>query len=165
METRGNLRFVKSGGPDWLIIGSERGLYALHLPDRPLVPLGNPLPIHSGTCINDGAVGPNGQIALAISYLDELRPMGGFFLQEPDGWLCLHDQVTIANGPAFSVDGDLIYTSDTLNKRIFSYHTIDKKLMLHLDLRKSSGYPDGVFMSSVGLLYVSVLGGCVRQCL
>ena len=159
LETKGNLRFVKSGGPDRLIIGSERGLYALYLPDRRLVPLGDPLPIHSGTCINDGAVGPNGQIVLAISDLDEVRPIGGFFLQEPGGWACFHDQVRIANGPAFSVDGDLIYTSDTLNKRIFSYHMIDKKLMPYLDLRKFSGYPDGVFMSSAGLLYVSFWAG------
>ena len=159
LETRGNLRFVKSGSADRLMIGSERGLYELRLSDRQLISLEDSLPIHSGTCINDGAVGPNGQIVLAISDVDESRPIGGFFLRQPDGWACIQDQVTIANGPVFSMDGDLIYTSDTLNKQIYSYDMIDKKLAPYLDLRKFAGYPDGLFISPAGLLYISFWEG------
>lgn len=116
LKTKGNLRFVKSGDEDTLIIGSERGLYRFQISTQKLTILTDTLPLDVTTCINDGDVGPDGTVVIAVSDIKEAEPLGGFYILDSTGWMCIWDQVIVANGPAFSSDGNTLFLSDTFGQ-------------------------------------------------
>ncbi|MEO0818689.1 MAG: SMP-30/gluconolactonase/LRE family protein, partial [Pseudomonadota bacterium] len=101
LETKGNLRFVKSLNTTHLIVASECGLYRFGIEERQLTPIGGALPLSKGTCLNDGAVHPSGTIAIAVSDIDESDPTGGFYVLSGDDWTCIRRNIVIGNGPAF----------------------------------------------------------------
>ncbi|MEO1108936.1 MAG: SMP-30/gluconolactonase/LRE family protein [Pseudomonadota bacterium] len=159
LKTKGNLRFVKSLDAAHLIVGSERGLYRLEIETGMLTAVGGTLPLTDQTCINDGAIHPNGAIAIALSDIAEHAPTGGFYLLGPDGWTCILGEVVIGNGPAFSQDGSSLFLSDTLGQRILRYDLATGKSEGFVDLSDGDGLPDGLFVSQSGDLWVSFWAG------
>ncbi|WP_083714821.1 SMP-30/gluconolactonase/LRE family protein [Phaeobacter inhibens] len=159
LNSKGNLRFVKTLDANTLIVGSEKGLYRFGIKNRQLTPIGGSLPLANRTCINDGAVHPNGTVAIAVSDQAETNRIGGFYLLEWGTWRCILNEIIIANGPAFSADGRKLYLSDTIGKRIFCYQIDEGLHTVHLDLTSAKGYPDGLLLTDTEELWVSFWDG------
>ncbi|WP_422383884.1 SMP-30/gluconolactonase/LRE family protein [Roseibium album] len=159
LETDGNLRFVKSQSDSALLVGSERGIYQFDIGTAILAEFGNPPPLSADTCINDGAIGPDGEVVVAISDQNEEMPLGGFYKLSDGTWDCIHDRVIVANGPAFSPCGRMLYLSDTFGRCIFRYEFETGLTERFCDLSDREGYPDGLFATPNGDLLVSYWGG------
>jgi len=154
LETEGNLRFVQSAETN-LLIGSERGLYLFDPETDILTDYGPDLPLSPETCINDGALGPEGTVVIAISDLSEEQPLGGFYKLSAEGWACIEANIIVANGPAFSPCGDYLYMSDTFGRRILKHDIAYEHNTVFCDLSDRKGYPDGLITTPAGALCVS----------
>lgn len=159
LATNGNLRFLAARNTCSLVIGSERGLYDYDLKEQTLIPIYHPLPLLPDTVINDGTVSPTGQIVIAVSDVHETNPCGGFFHMPNDVWEPLKGNIIVANGPAFSADGSMLYMSDTLNKRILRYHTKTRTFGEDITFIEQEGFPDGLYMDHMNCLNISFWGG------
>ncbi len=159
LETDGNLRFVKTVSDTLLLVGSERRIYEYNLETEMLAPFESLPPLTDATCINDGAIGPGGRIVVAVSDLKEENAIGGFFLLEDQSWSLIADGMVVANGPAFSPCGRMLYLSDTFGRRILRYSLEGRSIDLFCDLSDRDGYPDGLFTDPQGNLFISYWAG------
>ena len=164
LKTEGNLRFVQSAETN-LLIGSERGLYLFDPETDILTNYGPDLPLSPETCINDGALGPEGTVVVAISDLSEEQPLGGFYKLSAEGWACIEANIIVANGPAFSPCGDFLYMSDTFGRRILKHDIPNEHSTVFCDLSDRKGYPDGLVTTPAGALCVGYWAGAAVEVL
>ena len=116
------------------------------------------VPAGSGRRTNDGAVDPQGRFLIGTlafdgeSAAEELRRL------EPDGALTTLDaDLTLSNGLAWSSEGALLYSVDTLRKTIFVREYRDGAER-HVHLTIDDGYPDGIAIDVEDHLWVALWG-------
>lgn len=118
--------------------------------------------------INDAKVDRQGRLWLATAHRDETDPVGGVYrvpgdAAGPERVERVASGFVVANGPAFSVSGDLCYVSDSMGSRILEYRVTpdgrlaDGRVLLRLD--EDEGFPDGITVDSEGGLWVAHWGG------
>ena len=124
------------------------------------------LPVGAGRRLNDGACDPAGR--LLVGSLDLTGPGGTEILcrLEDDGRLTvLDDDLGLSNGLAWSPDGGLLYSVDTLPGTVWvrGYDPVTGAVgrrRRHLDV---DGLPDGLCVDTDGNLWIAVWGqGQVR---
>lgn len=125
------------------------------------------LPEGSGRRLNDGACDPAGRFLVGTLAGD---PTGRETLHriEDDGSLTtLDDDLTLSNGLAWSPDGAVMYSVDTLAGvvRARDYDpatgaTGPRRDLLHVE----PGWPDGLRVDAGGNLWVAVWGGSQVRC-
>lgn len=113
--------------------------------------------------LNDGKVGPDGRFY--VGQADMQNGRGRFFRMDADGALtALLGNQHISNGLAWSLDGRVLYHTDTRNQTIDSYAfqtetgTLGSRSVA-VDLKNENGRPDGFTIDAEGNLWVAMIFG------
>ena len=143
-----------------LMVGLNDGLWRL----SPDLLLGEPVARVAGLppdCrLNDGACDPAGRLWLASMHRQGKAALGGLYRLDPDGhgaWV--DDGYKIANGPAISADGRVLYLADSPLRVIYRLvldgrgERADKSVFVRFG--EDEGYPDGMTLDSTGHLWVA----------
>jgi sugar lactone lactonase YvrE len=148
--------------PDIVIAGFKSGLARLHLWGGEIQPLVSPEPEKPGNRINDGHVGPDGNLYFGTMDDAEENPTGAFWRWDGKELKRFHGGITVTNGPASSHDGQILYTTDTTNQIIYA-HTLGDDLpgepnrFAHFE--EGWGHPDGMTVDAQGHVWVCHWGG------
>jgi sugar lactone lactonase YvrE len=127
------------------------------------------LPAHSGRRLNDGACDPAGRFLVGTLSLGDPTGRETLHRIEDDGSLTtLDDDLTLSNGLAWSPDGAVMYSVDTLAGvvRARPYDPVTgapgpRTDLLHVE----AGWPDGMRVDVDGNLWVAIWGGGQVRCL
>jgi sugar lactone lactonase YvrE len=120
--------------------------------------------ILSGTASrsNDGACDPAGRFLIGTYHFDERENQDTLQRLEYDGTLSLIDtDLSISNGLAWSIDGTLMYSTDSAKGIIWvrdydvSTGEVGKR---RPHVKIASGYPDGIALDSRGNLWIAIWG-------
>lgn len=147
--------------PDIVIAGFKSGLARFNLWGGQIEPLVSPEPDKPGNRINDGHVGPDGHLYFGTMDDGETAPTGAFWRWDGASLMRFRDGIRITNGPAFSPDGGIIYTVDTLARTIHAQDLGpdgpgDARLLVQFD--QAAGNPDGICVDEEAHLWVSHWG-------
>jgi sugar lactone lactonase YvrE len=113
--------------------------------------------------MNDGVCDRAGRFwAVSMAY-DNTPSAGGLYRVDPDGTVTLAlSGLTVANGPAFSADGETMYLASSTDGRIDVYTLADDgsldvgRQFVQLDSALS---PDGMTVDDEGYLWVAIWDG------
>lgn len=144
------------------------GLAALTLADGTTRALSTPFAGLPELIPNDGAVDPTGRLWFGTSHREESDPRGILF-RTSDGrrFEPADAGFAVCNGPAFNVDGTVLYASDTAQGVVYAYD-LDGDGVLH-DRRPfarlpEGELPDGLTVDAEGGVWVAHWGGgCVTR--
>lgn len=148
--------------PDMVIAGFKSGLVRLHLFGGQMQALAAPEPDKPGNRINDGHVGPDG--TLYFGTMDDAgeKPTGAFWRWDGERLASFRDGIVVANGPATSPDGRILYATDTQGGIIHA-HTLEggvpgpSRPLIRFE--EGWGHPDGMAVDAQGHLWVCHWGG------
>jgi sugar lactone lactonase YvrE len=117
---------------------------------------------------NDGATDPAGRFLIGTLALDDREGEEKLLRWELDGSLTVIDSdLTLSNGLAWSPDGTLMYSTDTIPGIIWvrDYDPGSREVGERREhLRISNGVPDGICVDARGYLWVAIWGrGEVRS--
>lgn len=118
--------------------------------------------------LNDGAVGPDGSLWFCSKNEPETAASGTWFR-----WTGVGDPVpfdegyVVANGPAFSMDGQTLYHCDTAAGRIL-WRSVSAsgdvgENRVFATVEPADGYPDGVAVDDEGCLWVGLYAGSAAR--
>ena len=163
-ETVGAVAVADDGG---LLVAAQEHLVVLS-PDGARVDGPRVVPSGEPRRLNDGATDPAGRFLVGTLCLGEPTGREVLVRLEHDGTLTtLDDDLTLSNGLAWSPDGTLLYSVDTLRHVI---HVRDYDAGTGAvgerreHLRVEPGYPDGIAADASGHLWVAVWGaGAVHR--
>ena len=124
-----------------------------------------PHPSFSEAPPNDVCVDPEGRIWVATADRLESRPNAGLFLLSARGaWHPLVTALTVANGPAFSKDGDTLFLADSPRGVIYRFcvdarsRALDNRLVF-ATVPPEEGFPDGLAIDAAGCPWSARWGG------
>ncbi len=151
------------GDSDHLIAVVQGGIALYNLPNKTYQII-NDLNIqwenHRG---NDGAVDPKGNIWLSSTHMDHLEGEGDLYRFNAFGELeKMLPSVSISNGPCWTLDGKLMFHTDSGSRVIKSYTLEESRLSeaeATIKIGEEFGYPDGMAMDQNGILWVAIWGG------
>lgn len=116
---------------------------------------------------NDGKVDPVGRFVFDSANLPQpgLAPQGGLYSLDPSGNLLVLDrEITIGNGPCWSLDGRTLYHGDSMRYEIHAYDydigsgaASNKRVFA--DTSDLGGIPDGATVDSDGCIWVAICEG------
>ncbi|MFJ9245122.1 SMP-30/gluconolactonase/LRE family protein [Streptomyces sp. NPDC101776] len=160
-----------SGRPGAWIAAAGTGI-ALLTPDGTLEWLDRPedrTPVPSR--MNDGVADPAGRFWAGSMAYDGTHGAGSLYRTDPDGTVVrVLDGLTIANGPAFTADGTVLYFADTAVGTILRCRVdpVSGGLVggpeVFARLGDGEGGPDGMTVDVEGCLWVAIWGaGGVRR--
>ncbi|MFI6072098.1 SMP-30/gluconolactonase/LRE family protein [Actinoplanes sp. NPDC051343] len=153
-----------SGRPDAWLAAAGTG-FSLIEGDR-VRPLAAPPPVTDRPWrMNDGVADPAGRFWAGSMACDQSPRAGALYRLDPDGRVhtVLRD-LTIANGPAFSPDGRVMYLSDTPLGHVDRFDVDPATGELSgrapfLRINPDQGSPDGITVDAAGYLWVALFGG------
>lgn len=155
-----------SGG---FVVGLQSGFYRLGLEPFRLELIVNPQPERPGNRLNDAKADRHGRIwAGSMPFAEQPStnwpPSGSLYCLDPSGRITRHDDgITIANGPAFSPDGTVMYHTDSRIGQVWKFAmNADGSLgprELHLQLETANGAPDGMTCDREGGLWIAFYSG------
>jgi sugar lactone lactonase YvrE len=126
------------------------------------------VPAGVGRRLNDGSTDPAGRFLVGSLSLGGNSHGEVLVRLEPDGQVTpLDEDLTLSNGLAWSADGSLMYSVDTLRHTVFvrdydaaSGAVGERRVHVRLD----DGFPDGIALDAANHLWVAVWGaGEVRR--
>ncbi|WEH13347.1 SMP-30/gluconolactonase/LRE family protein [Streptomyces sp. VNUA24] len=121
--------------------------------------------------MNDGVADPAGRFWAGSMAYDATPGAGSLYRTDADGTVVrVLDGLTIANGPAFTADGTVMYLADTAVGTVLRCRVDPVSGDLRgapetfARLRKDEGSPDGMTVDAEGCLWVALWGaGTVRR--
>lgn len=129
----------------------------------PLVALETELPNNR---FNDGCSDTRGQFWFGSMDGNQQNPSGSFYRMDRHGdieQVKSFGQVCITNGPAFSLDGDWIYFTDSVERKVFRAPLDQDGLAgtaeLHIQFTEQDGFPDGMCTDTDGGLWICHFAG------
>lgn len=150
--------------PDIVLVGLKSGLARLDLRSggRPELLL-RPEPDRSGNRLNDGCAGPGGTILFSSLHDAHREPTGRFYACDGARLTAFGGETVVANGPAFDPVRNLVYATDTTNRRIYR-HAVDPGGRpgpgeVFVTLSEGAGHPDGSAVDAESHLWVCHWGG------
>jgi sugar lactone lactonase YvrE len=169
---RGQLSFdetvaaVVSASDGRLLVAGQRHLYRVETASRH--ELAAIVPPGKRSRLNDGACDPAGRFLVGSMALDRRRGEECLYRVGPDGAVAIvDDDLTLSNGLAWSPDGSLLYSIDTVPGVVWSrpYDAgIGSWGARAALLRFSEGFPDGVCVDTSGNLWIAVWGAGEVRC-
>jgi D-xylonolactonase len=118
-----------------------------------------------GNRFNDGKVDENGRYWAGSMDDGEKLETGSLYRLDSD--LCVHkmdDNYAITNGPAFSLDGNTLYHTDTAKRTIYAFDVSadgainNKRVFVKLEAEED-GNPDGMTVDSENCIWLSHFAG------
>ncbi|HSU49878.1 MAG TPA: SMP-30/gluconolactonase/LRE family protein [Segetibacter sp.] len=150
---------------DGIIAALKSGFSFIDVENKKIHHLGDPEEHMSGNRFNDGKCDPMGRFWAGSMSLKEEGTTGSVYTLHPD--LSIEkkvDDVTIANGIAWSLDHNTFYFIDSPTLTVASYKydnatgaISDRKVVLTFDA--SEGFPDGMTIDHEGMLWIAHWGG------
>ncbi|MEL6360689.1 MAG: SMP-30/gluconolactonase/LRE family protein [Pseudomonadota bacterium] len=122
-----------------------------------------------GNRFNDGKIDPYGYyIAGTMENAETFKTPGSWWQLKPDsGVLRLATDFLICNGPTYSVDGKMIFLTDSARQTVFRARLAEggiEELAPYLQFEEKDGYPDGMEVDREGCLWIAFWdGNCVRR--
>lgn len=114
---------------------------------------------------NDCKADRFGRLWVGSSHAKETDPRGALWCVLPNGKCFLGDVgFAVSNGPAFSLDGRIMYFNDSVGKKTFAYDISpddpmprNRRVLISYTLEE--GMPDGLTVDAEGNLWVAHWGG------
>lgn len=151
---------VRSTSGDLLVAGQEQLLLVTSAGDT--IPGPNIVPKGTSSRTNDGACDPSGRFLIGTLPLDERTGEEVLVRLEDSGDLtCIDNDLSLSNGLAWSPDGRLFYSTDTVPGIIWvrDYEPDTGAVGPRREhLRITDGFPDGICTDSRGNLWVAIWG-------
>ncbi len=121
-------------------------------------------PERPGNRLNDAKADADGQIRFGTMDDAETAASGAFYTLAPDFTLTREDTgYVVANGPAMSPDGAIIYHTDSAARTIYRFPRLPGGLLgareIFVRFSEEEGYPDGMTVDAQGGLWVAHWGG------
>jgi sugar lactone lactonase YvrE len=148
------------------LVGTVRDGFAfIDLETDTIEPVAMPEADIPGNRFNDGKVDENGRYWAGSMDDGEKRESGSLY--RLDGDLSLHkmdENYSITNGPTFSVDGKILYHTDTAKRTIFAFNLSEdgaisnKRIFVQLEAEEE-GYPDGMTVDSKNCIWLAHFAG------
>lgn len=148
---------------DWIIAG-ERGILIRsvsgQLSEGPAI-----LAADSGRRLNDAKVDPAGRFVVGTLLIDESPNVSSrLVVVQPDGRLDdLDSDLTLSNGLAWSPDGSVMYSIDTVPRVLYARDydvrtgtAGSRRVLIPFD---DGVYPDGMCIDAEGQLWIAIWGG------
>lgn len=129
----------------------------------------DPEPEHPENRFNDGKIDRSGRLWAGTMDRTERRVTGALYRMDPGlAWQRVDSGYHIANGPAFSPDGRVMYHTDSARQTVYAYaFAADGSVgerRVHLTFGAGDGYPDGMTVDAEGCLWIAFWDGwCVRR--
>lgn len=147
-----------------MIAGLQTGLHRFDPGSGSFTLIAEVEPDRPGNRLNDATVAPDGTLWFGSMDDDEQAETGHFY--RLDGRTVIdsgHPPVAITNGPACSIDGRTLYTTDTLGRTIWAQavnddHTLGPQRVF-ATIEEGAGYPDGPTIDAEGCLWTGLYGG------
>jgi sugar lactone lactonase YvrE len=155
---------VPRQGKPGFIAGFKSGFARLFLDPLRIEPIGAPEDHLPSNRLNDAAVDRSGCIWAGSMDDRERESTGALYRLSPDGEWTRHDAgYVVSNGPAFSLDHDVLYHTDTTRRVIYRFRRSDDGSLSDRDVfvtfREEWGYPDGMATDAEGGIWVAHWGG------
>ncbi|SDN69807.1 Sugar lactone lactonase YvrE [Methylobacterium phyllostachyos] len=146
------------------IVGLKSGFATYDLEADRIVPIGDPEPDHPDNRLNDAKVDSAGRIWAGSMHQAETAVSGSLHRLDPDlTWQRMDGEYGVANGPTFSLDGRIIYHSDSAARTVYAFDlaadgTLSGKRPF-LRFPDDWGWPDGMTTDAEGCLWIAHWGG------
>lgn len=122
-----------------------------------------------GNRFNDGKVDRAGRFWAGTMDHAEQRDSGTLYRVDSD-WTCIaiDSGYRVTNGPAFSVDGNILYHTDSAMQKVYIFD-LDARgnatgRRLFLQFTPDMGYPDGMTVDAENCLWIAFWDGwCIRR--
>lgn len=151
------------------VVGLQSGFYRLELEPFRLELIGNPQPERPGNRLNDAKADRHGRIwAGSMPFAEQPSTnwpaSGALYCLDPSGRITRHDDgITIANGPAFSPDGSVLYHTDSRTGQVWKFAVHSDGTLgprePHLQFDTARGAPDGMTCDREGGLWIAFYSG------
>jgi xylono-1,5-lactonase len=156
---------VATSNPKLLIVSHPEGLSTLNIKTGATKAFAKPEQNRDGIIYNDCKVDRFGRLWVGSSHAKETDPRGALWCVTPKGQCFLGDVgFAVSNGPAFSLDGKIMYFNDSAGKKTFAYdisakdpHPRNRRVLI--SYTHEEGMPDGLTVDSEGNLWVAHWGG------
>ncbi|MFT3727927.1 MAG: SMP-30/gluconolactonase/LRE family protein [Terricaulis sp.] len=142
------------------VAGFKSGFALLDLDPFAITAIGAPEPERPGNRLNDAKVDHQGRLWAGSMDDDERAQSGALYRLDADfSWRRMDDGYGVANGPAFSPAGDILYHADSAKRIIYSFAlSADGALgprRTFVQFPDDWGYPDGMTTDAQGGLWVA----------
>lgn len=151
--------FVGGGYDGLLTIGSDFTINVVSDPE-PELPRNR---------FNDGKIDRQGRFWAGTMDRTEQEASGSLYRVEHDfTWQRIDSGYRVTNGPAFSLDGRVMYHTDSARQTVYAFALDDagnaSDRRTHLHFGEGHGYPDGMTVDAEGCLWIAFWDGwCVRR--
>jgi xylono-1,5-lactonase len=151
------------------VAGSEHGFALIDAALGQFDIVADPEPDLPENRFNDGKTDQAGRFWAGTMDDAERQRSGALYRLDPDlRWSCHDRGYVVANGPAFTPDGQTMYHTDSATRTVFRFR-IDEQGRLHdkavfVRFEEADGHPDGMTADSEGCLWIAFWDGwCVRR--
>lgn len=111
------------------------------------------------THFNDATVSPSGQLWADTEHSEGTEPTGSLWRIIGPNATLVDSGFVCVNGPAFSPDGNWVYVSDSVGRRILRYPTDSPDSQTFFTFSEDMGQPDGLAVDRHGDLWVAMWSG------
>lgn len=151
-----------------LVAGLGRRIVSLELDPLSIATIAEPEPERDGNRLNDATADAQGRIWAGSMPLGADRPSGALYRLDPDGGTSrVDDGYIVANGPALSPGGHLLYHADSGRGVVYRFRLEDGRLTSRetfIRFEAGWGAPDGMTCDADGGLWIAHWGGgCVSR--
>jgi sugar lactone lactonase YvrE len=151
---------AETSDPRTIALTDADGIAVLNLETLERTGLAHPEAGRVGTSYNDAKVDCEGRLWVGTYDVSETEPRGCLWLLQKGRTARLAESgLPVVNGPAFAPDGDMLYLSDSIGRRILAYPvSADGSLGARRVLAQfaaDEGLPDGLTVDSDGCIWVA----------
>lgn len=153
----------REGRGDFLV-GLKSGFARLALDPFTLEPIGDPEPERPHNRLNDAKTDPAGRIWAGSKDDRDEEASGALYRLGRDlCWSRADDGYQVTNGPTFSVDGRVMYHTDSGRRTVYAFDLADDGTIAGkrewLRFEEEWGYPDGMTTDAEGGVWIAHWGG------
>lgn len=147
-----------------LLAATDQGLFNFDPDTGQATFVSDPNQKRPGIGYNDAKRGRDGWYWVSTYDTAETEPRGVLYCLSPQMEAQVADSgYVVCNGPAFSVDGAILYFSDTIGRRIVAYNIDPETRTLHRRrnfymIPPDEGHPDGITVDAEDCVWVAHYG-------
>jgi sugar lactone lactonase YvrE len=158
----GQVGFIVPADDAGMVCGLDDGLYRFDAATGQFMLLQKVEADATGNRFNDGHVDQRGLLWFGSMHDGEVAASGALYRFDGARVACVDQGYIITNGPAVSPDGNVLYHTDTLKKRVYAFDRSaagvlsNKRLFVEIT---DGGYPDGMAVDAAGHIWIATFGG------